>query len=266
MAAEREPTNNLTTSGHASTSGTESAGADRHGEIAGVAGSEAPAAPATAAPVAIEIVVEEAPRPTPPPSAAAGPMDATRLPKRPDHGERTKAGIAAAKAAGAKLGRPRVKFDLGIVRAMGAFGASHREMASILKCPDSTVTDRMQEVLPEDDEEAKQLPEDYGKFRAAYNEGLGELKGSLRRAQITQAMRGNVRMLTWLGMQYLGQANVARGEITNKGQVDQNFTFTIKQGSDEEGKEVTEIAPGGARTLGEEQEQFDEAEHVRNGN
>lgn len=121
----------------------------------------------------------------------------------------------------------RILFDLGVVKGLGQIGATAREMAAVLGCSKRCLTERMSD--PDDP------------FCVAYEMGRQELAGSLRRKQIAVAMQGNVRMLQWMGMQLLDQKNVAKMATENLHKVEGEFTFTIKQGADEEGKEVVDI-------------------------
>lgn len=115
-----------------------------------------------------------------------------------------------------KGGRPRLEFDLGHVRTLGAYGASYQEMASALRTNKNTILERMQEK---------------GDFFDAYQEGLSQTTLKLRHRQIQLAMAGDGRMLTWLGMQLLGQRNKTTEDktVTNR----QEIVFTIKQSPDE---------------------------------
>ena len=47
-------------------------------------------------------------------------------------------------------------------------------------------------------------------YKPAINRGTDWLKTSLKRKQFKTAMQGNVKMLIWLGIQYLGQSNKER--------------------------------------------------------
>ena len=57
--------------------------------------------------------------------------------------ERTKAGIAAARRRGARIGRPRVQLDDDELRALKARGMSVREIATAMKIGSSTVQRRL---------------------------------------------------------------------------------------------------------------------------
>lgn len=105
-------------------------------------------------------------------------------------------------------------------------GATRSEMAARLDVAESTIHDQMDRPT---------------RFRAVYRRGLANLQVRLRHRQIQLAMAGDVKMLTWLGMQLLGQKNVARQETQIQGKVDQNFTFTIHQGTDAEGNPVEAV-------------------------
>lgn len=89
-------------------------------------------------------------------------------------------------------GRPPLEFDVEEVRKVCALHPTDEELAAFLKVCVDTIT------------RWKKNPE----FRAAYDEGKGTGKLSLRRRQWSAAMNTettNTGMLIWLGKQYLGQ-------------------------------------------------------------
>ena len=97
----------------------------------------------------------------------------------------------------AKIGRPRIEFDLTEIEKLGALGCTYEEMGAWMGISHEVITDRMANDLA---------------FSTAYKSGLGKLKLSLRRRQITVAqgdeakkINPNPAMLIWLGKQYLGQ-------------------------------------------------------------
>lgn len=58
-------------------------------------------------------------------------------------------------------------------------------------------------------------------FRSAINRGKSNGKQSLRRMQYQLAMKGNVKMLIWLGKQVLGQSD--KLDTNNNFNTDENF-------------------------------------------
>src|SRR5688572_4325204 len=98
-------------------------------------------------------------------------------------------------ATGRPNGRPKKDIDLKLVRELALIHCTIVEIASVMNVAASTLTAREG-------------------FREAYAAGLEEGKASLRRAQFKSALAGNSRMLTWMGMQILGQKNRASNEIS----------------------------------------------------
>jgi hypothetical protein len=115
-------------------------------------------------------------------------------------------------------GRPRIEFDLTLVRILGGWGASGQEMASAFGVSRKTICDHMVEGSP---------------FHAAYHQGFSEIKARLRSRQIQLALSGNERMLTWLGMQMLDQHNVSRDDVKVTSHHTEDITFTVKPASEE---------------------------------
>lgn len=99
----------------------------------------------------------------------------------------------------AKMGRPRIEFDLKQVEMLGKIQCTLEELAAVLDVNTETIERRMK-----DDVE----------FCAAYKKGRENGKASLRRKQWELALAGNVVMNIWLGKQYLGQAD--KQELTGK--------------------------------------------------
>ena len=97
----------------------------------------------------------------------------------------------------AKMGRPRIQFDLAVVEGYGSINCTYEEMAALFGTNDKTIADRMQND-----------PD----FSGAYKTGLGKRRAGLRRRQTVVAMGDPARniapnpaMLIWLGKQELGQ-------------------------------------------------------------
>lgn len=83
-------------------------------------------------------------------------------------------------------GRPKKKIDYEQVRKLAEIGCTRDEIANHL--------DLSKRTLDRDEE-----------FSRVYKKGLGKVKMSLRRKQITAANKGNTVMLIWLGKNLLGQ-------------------------------------------------------------
>lgn len=88
-------------------------------------------------------------------------------------------------------GRPRLQFDLDIVKGLGQILATQEEMAAVLGCSLFTIEDRIK-----NDED----------FSGAFKRGQAEGKLALRRAQYQKGVvQMHPTMLIWLGKQWLGQ-------------------------------------------------------------
>ena len=98
----------------------------------------------------------------------------------------------------AKIGRPKIEFNLTQVEALGKIQCTLEEVAAVLGVNTETIERRMK------DDEA---------FGAAYKKGRDEGKASLRRKQWELALAGNIVMNIWLGKQYLGQADKQESNI-----------------------------------------------------
>jgi hypothetical protein len=90
-----------------------------------------------------------------------------------------------------KTGRPRAVIDLGLVEKLATIHCTDVEIAAALSVSVDTITRRKKETS----------------FAEAHTRGLASGKRSLRRKQFDVAMAGNVRMLEWLGKQYLDQSD-----------------------------------------------------------
>lgn len=91
------------------------------------------------------------------------------------------------------------KFDLVEVEKVCQLHPTDEELAAYLGCSPATIKRR------------KAADPD---FQAAYENGRGKARLSLRRAQIEKATNGDSTMLIWLGKQLLGQRDYARVELT----------------------------------------------------
>ena len=96
-----------------------------------------------------------------------------------------------------KAGRPQKELPGELVYSLAKLGCTLREIAGVLKCSPTTVSNR---------------------FQAELERGQDDLKMSLRRRQVELALGGNATMLIWLGKMYLGQADKVRTDITTGGQ------------------------------------------------
>ena len=89
-------------------------------------------------------------------------------------------------------GRPRIEFDMEVVRGLAEIQATDEEVAAVCCCSVDTITRRKA-----DDPD----------FAEALKRGRETGKSSLRRAQWKAALAGNTTMLIWLGKQHLEQAD-----------------------------------------------------------
>jgi len=97
-----------------------------------------------------------------------------------------------------KTGRPRKELDLSLVERLATIQCTDQEIAAALEVSPALITDRK-----------KNAPE----FLNAYTRGREQGKRSLRRLQWRAAEQGNIRMLEWLGKQYLGQQDKHAAEL-----------------------------------------------------
>ena len=82
------------------------------------------------------------------------------------------------------MARPHKSINSDQVQRLAAIGCTVSEIALVLNCSPDTLQRR---------------------FASAINTGRGLLKTSLRRAQLDAAIKGNTKMLIWLGKQMLQQ-------------------------------------------------------------
>lgn len=87
------------------------------------------------------------------------------------------------------VGRPKKQIDYEVVEKLSNIQCTQQEIADYLNISVRT--------LQRDKE-----------FCRIYNKGMQNGKMSIRRWQYASAKKGNVRMLIWLGKQYLGQKEV----------------------------------------------------------
>ena len=99
-------------------------------------------------------------------------------------------------------GRPRKEFDKKIFEKLCMFQCTRSEIASWFGFNVDTLNARVKETY-----EGKN-------FSSMYNILAEHGKISLRRKQLQVAMRGNPKMLIWLGKQILGQKEEAKVEMT----------------------------------------------------
>jgi hypothetical protein len=92
-------------------------------------------------------------------------------------------------------GRPRKPITLAQVEKLFALGCTQPEVAAFFGVSVDTLQRR-------------------DGFAATQERGLANGKISLRRAQMKAALAGNSRLLTWMGMQMLNQANRTSAELT----------------------------------------------------
>lgn len=91
------------------------------------------------------------------------------------------------------MGRPPKVFDPDMIYTLASIGATQEETARVLGCSVDTIQRR---------------------YLDDYNDGLANIKTSLRRQQVKLALAGNVTMLIWLGKNLLDQSDKA--ELTGK--------------------------------------------------
>ena len=118
------------------------------------------------------------------------------------------------KAKGRGAGRPRIEFDMEVIRGLAEIQATDEEIAAVCACSVDTITRRKA-----DDPD----------FAEAIKRGRDSGKSSLRRAQWTAALAGNVTMMIWLGKQHLDQADKAEHSGPGGGPIstrDETVDFT----------------------------------------
>ncbi len=114
---------------------------------------------------------------------------------------------------GTKIKKHRRTIDLDQVRDLASIGCTHEEMAMVLGCSLNYIVGQV-ETNPA--------------FAIAIEQGYGEIKSSLRRAQFDEAINNrSTALLIWLGKQYLGQ--VDKQEVKNKTEIN----ITVQRAMDE---------------------------------
>lgn len=98
------------------------------------------------------------------------------------------------------MGRPTKTFDWVQVGQMCSVNMTVKEICCVLMCDDETIRKGC--------EREKGIT-----FSAFYDQHREKAKMSLRRMQWQRAKKGSDRMLTWLGIQELGQRN--RTDVTS---------------------------------------------------
>ncbi len=127
------------------------------------------------------------------------------------------------KPTGRPNGRPPKAIDLKLVEELATIHCTITEIAAVLGVSTSTLTDREG-------------------FRDCYERGLEQGKMSLRRAQFKAALAGNSRMLTWMGMQILGQRNKASNEISGPDGGPIEHSLNLTNLSDDEMAQLEQLA------------------------
>ena len=92
--------------------------------------------------------------------------------------------------------RPKLELDAPTIERLASYGLTGEEIADALGCSRQTL---------------------YARFSDSLKRGHSDLKISLKRAQVSAALKGNIVMLVWLGKQYLNQREPIRiSEITDE--------------------------------------------------
>lgn len=84
------------------------------------------------------------------------------------------------------MGRPKKEISEDQVRELASINCSYAEIAAVVGCSVSTLTDRFQQTI---------------------KEGLEHGKSSLKRVMWKAAMGGNITMMIWLSKQMLGYSD-----------------------------------------------------------
>ena len=117
----------------------------------------------------------------------------------------------------AKVGRPKIEFDIKHVQLLGRFRATYETMADWFQCSVDTIRRQMQDTDSE--------------FCKAYKKASTHLKMAISEAQVKLALSGNCTMLIFLGKQYLGQADKVEN-VGEKGIDWENITFRAAEAAD----------------------------------
>lgn len=103
---------------------------------------------------------------------------------------------------------PRKKLDEKLIQSLAQAGCTDEEIAVHLECSPDTLTRRYADIL---------------------KRGRGQLKMSLRRAQVKKAFGGDNTMLIWLGKNLLGQKDRPLEEENEDGNVNISITYVEAQ-------------------------------------
>jgi hypothetical protein len=104
----------------------------------------------------------------------------------------------------ASPGRPKLEFDLKVVKLFGQYAATYDTMANYLNCSVDTIRRNMQD--PESE------------FCKSYKNGHAKMKMSLSEAQLKLALSGNPTMQIWLGRNHLAQSEHPKDTKLDAGQ------------------------------------------------
>lgn len=92
-----------------------------------------------------------------------------------------------------KTGRPQSQINKDYFERMCGLVFTQKEICTVLRVSEKTLR--------------KFCKQTYGKgFKEVYNELIAPSKAKLRQWQFDAAEKGNVEMLKWLGVNYLGQS------------------------------------------------------------
>lgn len=114
---------------------------------------------------------------------------------------------------GLKIKRHKRTIDLDQIHALACIGCTYEEMSQVIGCSKDYII--------------KQI-ESNPAFAIAIERGHGEMKSSLRRAQLDEAINNrSSTLLIWLGKQYLGQTD--KQQIESKHEIN----ITVQRAMDE---------------------------------
>lgn len=108
-------------------------------------------------------------------------------------------------------GRPKVQYDLAVVKTLAACCCTLDEMAAYLHISPRTI-DRL-------------MKNKNGEFALTVAEGKAYGRATLRRKQFESALSGNTTMQIWLGKQILDQKDIPLVEVHNEASAI-NFTMS----------------------------------------
>lgn len=121
-----------------------------------------------------------------------------------------------------KMGRPRKEIDFDMLEQLCMIQCTLEEIASCFRVSEDTIERRVKE--------------EYNiTFAEYYKQFSGFGKASLRRQQFAEAMKGNVKMLKWLGSNHLGQSSKSENINSNTNEnINKNIDLDLSKLSDEE--------------------------------